>query len=144
MQNAFKDSLKKLSDLNLTNYLNFSQRGIEKESVRVNDSEISYSDHPKVLGSALTNPFITTDFSEALLEFITRKSSSVDKALEELKIILTYTHQNIDDVIWPGSVPCSIKEESKIRILFATLGISVPSYNLVNPSQVFNEYNAPV
>ena len=116
MQNAFKDSLKKLSDLNLTNYLNFSQRGIEKESLRVNDSEISYSDHPKVLGSALTNPFITTDFSEALLEFITRKSSSVDKALEELKIILTYTHQNIDDVIWPGSVPCSIKEESKIRI----------------------------
>ena len=110
MQNAFKDSLKKLSDLNLTNYLNFSQRGIEKESLRVNDSEISYSDHPKVLGSALTNPFITTDFSEALLEFITRKSSSVDKALEELKIILTYTHQNIDDVIWPGSVPCSIKE----------------------------------
>ena len=48
MQNAFKDSLKKLSDLNLTNYLNFSQRGIEKESLRVNDSEISYSDHPKV------------------------------------------------------------------------------------------------
>ena len=88
MQNAFKDSLKKLSDLNLTNYLNFSQRGIEKESLRVNNSEISYSDHPKVLGSALTNPFITTDFSEALLEFITRKSSSVDKALDELKIIL--------------------------------------------------------
>jgi glutamate--cysteine ligase len=116
MQNAFKDSLKKLSELNLTNYLNFSQRGIEKESLRVNNSEISYSDHPKVLGSALTNPFITTDFSEALLEFITRKSSSIDKALDELKIILTYTHQNIDDVIWPGSVPCSIKEESKIRI----------------------------
>ena len=52
MQNAFKDSLKKLSDLNLANYLNFSQRGIEKESLRVIDSEISNSDHPKVLGSA--------------------------------------------------------------------------------------------
>ena len=103
MQNAFKDSLKKLNDLNLVNFSNFSQRGIEKESLRVNDSEISNSDHPKVLGSALTNPFITTDFSEALLEFITRKSSTVEKALDDLKIILTYTHQNIEDVIWPGS-----------------------------------------
>ena len=54
MQNAFKDSLKKLNDLNLVNFSNFSQRGIEKESLRVNDSEISNSDHPKVLGSALT------------------------------------------------------------------------------------------
>ena len=50
------------------------------------------------------------------MEFITRKSSTVEKALDDLKIILTYTHQNIEDVIWPGSVPCSIRDESKIRI----------------------------
>ena len=41
MQNAFKDSLKKLSDLNLVNFSNFSQRGIEKESLRVNDNNSS-------------------------------------------------------------------------------------------------------
>ena len=116
MSTAFKNSLKNLCDLNLNNYSKYSKRGIEKESLRVNDLEISHTDHPKPLGAALTNPFITTDFSEALLEFITDKSSSIEKALNDLKLILAYTHQNIEDIIWPGSVPCSIKDESKIRI----------------------------
>ena len=116
MSNFFKDSLKKMSDLNLVDFSKFSQRGIEKESLRVNNSNISTSDHPEILGAALTNPYITTDFSEALLELITAKASSVEKALSDLKIILAYTHQNIDDIVWPGSIPCAIKKESDIRI----------------------------
>ena len=116
MSNFFKDSLKKMSDLNLVDFSKYSQRGIEKESLRVNNSNISTSDHPKILGAALTNPYITTDFSEALLELITAKASSVEKALSDLKVILAYTHQNIDDIVWPGSIPCAIKEESDIRI----------------------------
>ena len=116
MSKAFQDSLKKLSDLNLINFSKFSKRGIEKESLRVNNANISSSDHPKSLGAALTNPFITTDFSEALLELITQKSSSIEKSLSDLKLILAFTHQNIDDVIWPGSIPCSIQNEADIRI----------------------------
>ncbi len=47
-------------------------RGIEKEGLRVNaDSQISQIPHPTKLGSALTHSHITTDYSEALLEFIT-------------------------------------------------------------------------
>lgn len=116
MSKAFQDSLKKLSDLNLIDFSKFSKRGIEKESLRVNNANISSSDHPKSLGAALTNPFITTDFSEALLELITQKSSSIEKSLSDLKLILAFTHQNIDDVIWPGSIPCSIQNEADIRI----------------------------
>ena len=116
MSNPFKDSLKNLSDLNLIDFSKFSQRGIEKESLRVSGSNISTSEHPKILGAALTNPFITTDFSEALLELITSKASTIEKTLSDLKIILAYTHQNIDDLIWPGSIPCTIKNESDIRI----------------------------
>lgn len=38
-------------------------RGIEKESLRISsDGQISLAGHPKALGSALTNPYITTDF----------------------------------------------------------------------------------
>ena len=47
-------------------------KGIEKESLRLSrQGFISQLAHPKQLGSALTHPHITTDYSEALLEFIT-------------------------------------------------------------------------
>ena len=47
-------------------------KGVEKESLRVDsDGFLSNRPHPAALGSALTNRFITTDFSEALLEFVT-------------------------------------------------------------------------
>ena len=48
-------------------------RGIEKEGLRVSSSghRLSQKPHPTPLGSALTHNAITTDYSEALLEFIT-------------------------------------------------------------------------
>ena len=47
-------------------------KGIEKESLRVAaDGSLSSLKHPTGLGSAMTNRYITTDFSEALLEFVT-------------------------------------------------------------------------
>ena len=47
-------------------------KGMEKESLRVlADGRLADSPHPAGLGSAMTNKFITTDFSEALLEFVT-------------------------------------------------------------------------
>ena len=46
-------------------------RGIEKESLRITpDGRLAQTPHPAALGSALTHPSITTDYSEALLEFI--------------------------------------------------------------------------
>ena len=57
-------------------------RGIEKESLRVEVSgHLANTPHPKTLGSALTHPNITTDFSESLLEFITAPSSSIDTVM---------------------------------------------------------------
>ena len=47
-------------------------RGIEKESLRVTpDGALATTPHPRALGSALTHPHITTDFSESQLELIT-------------------------------------------------------------------------
>ena len=60
-------------------------RGIEKESLRVEPSgRMASTPHPQALGSALTHPSITTDYSEALLEFITAPSASIDDVLNEL------------------------------------------------------------
>ena len=47
-------------------------RGVEKESLRVTpDGYLSKRPHPREWGSALTNQYITTDYSEALPELIT-------------------------------------------------------------------------
>ena len=60
--------------------------GIEKESLRVLNMEISQISHNKELfGSALTNQFITTDFSESQMEFVTPPLKTNSEALNFLE-----------------------------------------------------------
>ena len=55
------------------------RRGIEKESLRVRpEGKLAMTSHPLALGSALTHPHITTDFSESQLELITGVHTGVD------------------------------------------------------------------
>ncbi|MCP5347483.1 MAG: glutamate--cysteine ligase [Pseudomonadales bacterium] len=85
------------------------RRGIEKESLRVTpEGSIALSAHPQRLGSALTNPYITTDFSEALLEFITPARDSIDECLEFLEAIHRFTYKRLenDELLWVCSMPC--------------------------------------
>ena len=78
MTRSLGEALSLLADKGEFNLANSISRGIEKESLRVSkDNSISNSDHPLALGSALTNKYITTDFSEALLELITPKHLSL-------------------------------------------------------------------
>ena len=59
-----------------------SQIGLEKEGLRVDPrGHLALTPHPPALGSALANPRITTDYSEALLEFITAPHRSHDAML---------------------------------------------------------------
>ena len=47
-------------------------RGFEKECLRIDrNGHLSARPHSRHWGSALTHPWITTDYSEALLEFVT-------------------------------------------------------------------------
>lgn len=94
-------------------------RGIEKECLRVAaDCSLSKNPHPKALGSPLTNPLITTDFSEALLEFITPAYSSIDECLEMLDLIQCFSAQNIaqNETLWSTSMPCLLGLSSEIPI----------------------------
>ena len=62
-------------------------KGIEKESLRIaNDGLISQAPHPLALGSALTHPTITTDYSEALIELITPPFADIKETLTTLQI----------------------------------------------------------
>ncbi|MFK8080193.1 MAG: glutamate--cysteine ligase [Granulosicoccus sp.] len=93
--------------------------GLEKECLRVSASGgISQRDHPETLGRALTHPFITTDFSEALLEMVTPPCDSAPEAME----FLTAIHQFIvnrlpaGEHIWNTSMPCILRGGQSVRI----------------------------
>jgi glutamate--cysteine ligase len=52
------------------------RKGVEKESLRVTPAgDIVQTRHPAALGAPLTNEHITTDFSESLIELVTRRSA---------------------------------------------------------------------
>ncbi len=94
-------------------------RGIEKESLRVSpQGAISELGHPAALGSALTNPYITTDFAEALLEFITPAYTDLDECLGMLENIHRFSLQNLEDeeMLWVASMPCPLSSDANIRI----------------------------
>ena len=87
-------------------------KGVEKESLRVSpDGRLSDRRHPRALGSALTNDFVTTDFSEALLEFVTPAFSQTWEALRFLCDIHQFVYANLDDeLLWVSSMPCLIAD----------------------------------
>lgn len=93
-------------------------RGVEKESLRVTaEGYLALTEHPKSLGSALTHPSITTDYSEALLEFITAPSSSIDQVIRELEDIHRFTYQQLgEELLWVSSMPCQLGSEQQIPI----------------------------
>jgi glutamate--cysteine ligase len=94
------------------------EKGIEKESLRVSrDGNIAQTPHPRALGSALTHPYITTDYSEALLEMITPPLKDVEDAHECLRQIHRYVYSKLgDELLWATSMPCVIAGESSIPI----------------------------
>lgn len=92
--------------------------GIEKEGLRVNDDgHLSSRSHPDALGSALTHPNITTDFSEAQLELITGVHGSVDACLAELDAVQRFVYPNISpELLWPASMPCMLGADDQIPL----------------------------
>ncbi|MCU4675005.1 glutamate--cysteine ligase [Catenovulum sp. 2E275] len=111
---------------NLFNFLKsqpaayFSQfsRGIEKEALRIQASgKLAKTSHPKGLGSALTHEFITTDYAESLLEFITPVEQSVEKSVRQLLDLHKFAYQKQgDELLWPMSMPCFVGCEDDIEI----------------------------
>ena len=89
-------------------------RGIERETLRVyKDGSLAKSHHPQSLGHKLTNDSVTVDFSENLLELITKPFNSVEKTLENLNTLSAFTLQNIpqDEIILNSSMPLSASED---------------------------------
>jgi len=94
------------------------RRGIEKESLRVMpDGRLALTPHPAGLGSALTHPHITTDFSESQLELITGVHTDAEACVEELTQIHQVVYRNIGgELLWCSSMPCWLPAEHEIPI----------------------------
>jgi glutamate--cysteine ligase len=94
------------------------RRGIEKESLRVHpDGSLSLAPHATALGSPLTHPHITTDFSESQLELITGAYEQVDRTLEELTQVHQFVYANIgEEILWCSSMPCKLPPDDEIPI----------------------------
>jgi len=93
-------------------------RGIEKESLRIRpDGMLAATPHPVQLGSALTHPRITTDFSESQLELITGVHADADACLRELTEIHQVVYRAIgDELLWCASMPCGLPTDNSIPL----------------------------
>ncbi len=116
----------KLAEKRLARLINASQQhllkggriGLEKEALRVAlDGSIAHTPHPSILGSPLTHPWITTDFSEALIEFITPPLSDLQALLRRLCDTQAFVYGKLDDeLLWSTSMPCVLAGETSIPI----------------------------
>ncbi len=94
------------------------RRGVEKESLRATAAgNLALTPHPAALGSALTHPHITTDYSESQLELITGVHATPETCLEELLRIHQYTARSLqDEMMWASSMPCRLPPAETIPI----------------------------
>lgn len=121
MNNKYNQSLSARLNALKPSVLRGIRRGLEKESLRTRpDGSLARTPHPAVLGSPLTHPCITTDFSEAQVEMVTGTHTSAETTLAELRHI----HQEVchaladagDERLWVASMPCALPSDENIPI----------------------------
>ena len=127
LQESVEKHLNALKVAGFSSLLRQGLIGLEKESLRVaDDGGIAKTSHPKVLGSPLTHPWITTDYSEALMELITPPFPDRYQALEFLSDLQTYVYRHLEnETLWATSMPCVLAGGDNIPI--ARYGSSNPA-----------------
>lgn len=132
---SFDAGLQWLAEANHRQFIRGGLRGLEKECLRVMpDGGLSTRPHSPHFGSALTHPWITTDYSEALLEFVTPPAEDNAAALLFLEELQAFVVRGMDDeVLWPASMPCVINAERTVPIA---------SYGTSNQGQMRSVYRS--
>ena len=118
MYSRYAQRLAQLKKVSAATLLAGSRIGLEKETLRVSpQGSISQTPHPLQLGAALTNPYVTTDYSEALLELVTPPCDSVASAMAFLSETQKFVFTKLDDeILWATSMPCVVAGETSIPI----------------------------
>lgn len=124
MTKAYLGVVHQLEDMGV-GLLSGGLRGLEKESLRVTkEGHLSRVAHPYLLGSPLTHPHITTDFSEAQLEFVTAPYPHSWEAVQFLTELHQFAVDAMDknsktgshELIWPASMPCHVMNDEIVPV----------------------------
>ena len=115
---AFERRLAALINVRERGVLQGGRKGIEKESLRVQpDGELAATSHPAPLGSALTNEFITTDYSESLIELVTPAFTHSWELLQFLCDLHQFVYRHLgDELLWATSMPGELGDDASIPI----------------------------
>ncbi|RDU98587.1 glutamate--cysteine ligase [Trinickia dinghuensis] len=115
---AFAQRLSVLTSPAARGVLAHGLRGIEKESLRIErDGALAMTPHPRALGSALTHPSLTTDYSEALLELITPAEATPEQVIERLDELHRLVYSQLgDELLWTDSMPGRLPADNEIPI----------------------------
>ncbi|MEJ2602132.1 MAG: glutamate--cysteine ligase [Gammaproteobacteria bacterium] len=118
MHRKLEQRLERLAGSARADLLCGGRKGVEKESLRVTaDGHVSRLAHPHGLGSALTNRYITTDFSEALVEFVTPAFPALWETLQFLCDLHQFAYRQLDDeLLWVTSMPCRVGDDESIPL----------------------------
>ena len=94
------------------------RKGVEKESLRVMpNGRLAGTAHPQLLGSALTNEHITTDYSEALIELVTPAFTQSWELLQYLLDLHQFVYRHLgEELLWATSMPCAIERDEDIPL----------------------------
>lgn len=108
-------------------------RGLEKESLRVDrQGNLAHTRHPPGLGSALTHPYLTTDYAEALPELVTPPYPSNRETLQFLCDLHIFVARRLEhELLWAQSMPCRIPSGDNVPIAV---------YGSSNPGQLRSVY----
>ena len=115
---SYDKRLNGLARASLGGCLQDSLIGLEKESLRVSPAgTIASTPHPAAFGSALTHPYLTTDFSEALLEAVTPAMRDKQGVLGFLHDLHVFIHRHLgDELLWATSMPCVLEGAGSIPL----------------------------
>lgn len=113
---SLTDRLKNLTDAQLQGM----RRGVEKEGLRTDlQGQLVHTPHPAALGSALTHPHITTDFSESQLELVTGVHPSAEDCVAQLAEVHRFVHRALQpagELMWSASMPSVLPADAEIPI----------------------------
>ena len=115
---VFERRLASLSNSGEQQLLARGSRGLERESLRVDATgHIARTPHPRSLGAALTNPHITTDYSEALIELVTPTFTDNAALLDYLRDLHQFVYRRIgEELLWASSMPCELRSDEDVPI----------------------------
>jgi len=115
---AFERRLATFINARERNVLQGGLKGVEKESLRVTpDGHLARTPHPRSLGSALTHEYLTTDYSEALIELVTPAFAESWQLLQFLCDLHQFVYRHLgDELLWATSMPCIVGGDAEIPI----------------------------